>query len=642
MSSMVRKTLIAALISTAALATPAVAQVQAGRTSLVARPQGTAMAQAVTRWEQLSANSNYAFADYSWFLTNYPGFPEEDKLRRNAEARLALEAVPQDQIVAFFDRNPPLTNPGRAAYAMALTAARSAQAEAWAKAAWRGGEMNPAFAQYLLSVYSSRLTADDHDARMDALLWQRDAAGAATQMPWVSPARAALFASRLAILQGGDGASADPAASADPGYLYNRSRELRTEGRGQEAVTLLAARPPLVGRPFDPERWIDEHLTVARLAGAGAAQQIATRASEAFADEGEVAEGSYALRDDYTSLMWLGGMRAFSELRNGSAAAPLFYRYGASAKTPQTRSKGFFWAGEAAAYAGDDAGSRRYYELAAGYPEYFYGQLALERLGRPIPALSVGSTEQPSEAQRAAFNATPLAQAIAVLASSGHTWQTKRKFYVAVASQAQSEADLLLASQLAADLYLPELAVVVGRTAPEKGFTAFTPVGFPVVATPQGGNWTMIHAIARQESEFDDYRISHAGAQGLMQLMPGTAREQAGKIGVAYLSASLMTDSQYNLRLGDGYFRRMLNTYGSYPLAVAAYNAGPGNVNRWLRQNGDPRTGRIRWIDWIEAIPIFETRNYVQRVLENAVVYEMLHPELASGGRARGISEFLR
>jgi soluble lytic murein transglycosylase len=229
-----------------------------------------------------------------------------------------------------------------------------------------------------------------------------------------------------------------------------------------------------------------------------------------------------------------------------------------------------------------------------------------------------------------------------LFAGSSHTWQTKRKFYVQLANQARSEADMLMIGQLAQQLNLPELAVVVGRVAPEKGFTSFTQVGFPTVQTPAEADWTMVHAIARQESEFDEYRISHAGAQGLMQLMPGTAREQAGKLGVAYMSASLMSDTQYNLRLGNGYFQRMMSIYGSYPLAVAAYNAGPGNVNKWLRDNGDPRNGSIAWIDWIERIPLFETRNYVQRVLENAVVYEALHPEKSVFGRARGINEFLR
>src|SRR5205085_12181554 len=122
---------------------------------------------------------------------------------------------------------------------------------------------------------------------------------------------------------------------------------------------------------------------------------------------------------------------------------------------------------------------------------------------------------------------------------------------------------------------------------------------FPLIPTPAGGNWTMIHAISRQESQFAQNALSRAGARGLMQLMPGTAREQAGKMGLGYSLGSLMSDPTYNVTLGDGYFRRMMNIYGSYPLAVAAYNAGPGNVNRWLRANGDPRNGGVDWIDWI-------------------------------------------
>ena len=153
----------------------------------------------------------------------------------------------------------------------------------------------------------------------------------------------------------------------------------------------------------------------------------------------------------------------------------------------------------------------------------------------------------------------------------------------------------------------------------------------------------MVHAISRQESQFANNAISYAGAQGLMQLMPGTARDQANKLGIQYMSASLLSDPAYNVQLGNSFVQRMLNYYGgSYPLAIAAYNAGPGNVNKWLRANGDPRTGAIGWVDWIERIPIYQTKDYVQRVLENAVVYEALHPDKAPGGHPRSLSQFLR
>lgn len=643
MSSMVSKALVTALTISAALV-PGHALAQAGwdqgRSSLVAQTGG--ISYAISRWEQLTASPQYTFEDYAGFLLSYPGFPDEDKLRANAEARLGYDFVSPERLIAYFDRYPPVTNNGRAQYAVAMMTARPEQAEAAARAAWRGGEMNDSALATIYGNYGGRFTPEDQDARMDALLWQRNAYAAAQQLPYVSPGKASIYAARLAILQGGDGYTADGSATTDPGYLYNRSRELRQEGRNQEAVSMLASHGQLSVKPFDATAWVTEHLTVARLADSNSAVRVAQRATEPFADVNEILTGPYKLRDDYTSLMWLGGTNALWYLNDGNAAASLFYRYGAAAKTPQTRSKGFFWAGRAAAQAGDQGAANRYYEMAAQYPEYFYGLLALDRLGRSAPAYAAAAPVQPTQLQRDAYYASPINQALIALASSGHTWQTKRKFYTAAANQALTEVDLQLVGDAARDLHLPELAVVVGRTAPEKGFTGFTSVGFPVVQTPSGADWTMVHAISRQESEFDDYRVSHAGAQGLMQLMPGTAREQAGKLGVVYMSASLMTDQQYNIQLGDGYFRRMLNTYGSYPLAVAAYNAGPGNVNKWLRQNGDPRNGSIGWVDWIERIPIFETRNYVQRVVENAVVYEALHPELATYGRPRTLSEFLR
>ncbi len=152
----------------------------------------------------------------------------------------------------------------------------------------------------------------------------------------------------------------------------------------------------------------------------------------------------------------------------------------------------------------------------------------------------------------------------------------------------------------------------------------------------------MVHAITRQESQFAMNAISHAGARGLMQLMPGTAREQAGKLGLSYIPGALTTDAQYNISLGDGYFARMLAYYGgSYPLAVGAYNAGPGNVNKWLAANGDPRNGSIDWITWIERIPIYETRNYISKVLENAVVYDALYPGKGYNRGRYPLSHFL-
>jgi soluble lytic murein transglycosylase len=649
MSSMVRYALSAALLASAALV-PATASAQGSaganewdqaRADLVARQPSGQMAYAISRWEQLSASQNFTFQDYAGFLLTYPGFPDDDKLKAYAESRLSQEYVEPARLLAYFDANPPVTNNGRAQYALALMAQRPDAALEAARTAWRGGEMSDVAYATLQAAYGAQFTQDDNDARMDALLWQRDAAAAARQLPYVSPGKAARFGARLAILQGGDGATIDAGAQADPGYLYNRSRELRTEGRTQEAVALLAARPPLAAKPFNPTAWIEEHLAVARLADARSTYLVASRAVEAFAGESEVADGPYKLRDDYTSLMWLGATNALWRLGDGNAAAALFYRYGAAAKTAQTRSKGFFWAGHASAQAGNQAEALRYYELAAQYPDRFYGQLALERLGRPLPVFADAPADQPTPEERARFMAAPLTAAVAEVARDA-PWSTGIKFYRKMAEQAKTVGENLLVAEYARQIGRRDLAVNLADYAAADGYLGFTKMGFPTVVPPPGTDWTFVHAISRQESQFAQNAYSHAGAYGLMQRMPGTAREEAQKAGIAYMSASLINDAGYNMRLGNNYFQRMYARYGSYPLAVAAYNAGPGNVNKWLAQNGDPRTGAIGWIDWIERIPIYETKNYVTRVLENAVVYEALHPEQAPYGRARSLSEFLR
>ncbi|MXO98902.1 transglycosylase SLT domain-containing protein [Altererythrobacter xixiisoli] len=645
MSSMVRSSCIAALLTSGIFVTsPALAQGNEwdqARASLVARQPG-AIAAGIARWEQLSATPNMGFDDYSGFLMSYPGFPDEAKLRGYAEGRLNQEFVPPERIVAFFDRFPPVTNSAKAHYALALMSVRPDAAEPLARASWRGGEMGSNASAAILGRYGSSFTTDDQDARMDALLWQRDRAGAERQIGLSSPGRYEVFRARLAILQGADGSTSDAAAMSDPGYLYNRSRELRQKSRTQEAASMLANRPPLAQLPFDQTAWVTEQLNVAKGTGARSAVQIAARIDEAFAPGDDVSTKSFRLRDDYTSLMWLGGTRALWELGDAASAAPLFYRYGAAARTPQTRSKGFFWAGRAMAQAGDAGGAQRYYEMAAQYGDRFYGQMALKELGRPLPNFADAPQGQPTAEERAAFQSAPITLAVSEVARDA-PWSTGIRFYRAIADQAETIGQHVLVAELARNIGRRDLAVNLADAAAADGHPGFIQIGFPTLVPPPGTDWTIVHAITRQESQFAQNAVSHAGARGLMQLMPGTAREEAQKAGMSYLSASLVDDAGYNVQLGSNHFQRLLARYdGSYPLAIAAYNAGPGNVNKWLNQNGDPRSGAISWLDWVEKIPFFETKNYVTRVIENAVVYEALHPDKSTWGRARGVDEFLR
>ena len=614
------------------------------QTQMVAQ-QPARMDQAVGQWEYLTREDDLPFASYANFLVTYPDFPKEALLRSRAEAALDSDAPTPQALVAYFDKYPPLTNSGRARYALALASLQRPEAFDYAREAWRGGTMSGPAELYMQGLFGSRFGPEDHDARMDALLWQGDYEAASRHALRVSPAYRRMAQARLALLQGSLPANAGVAvpegAMSDAGYVYNLTRHYRTSGQPYQAVSLLANRAAFAAPAFDGTEFVAEALAVAKGAGASQAVAIASKVDDLFAPGTDISDGSFRLRDKYTDLMWLGGTKALWSLGDGERAAPLFYRYGTAAKTPLTRSKGFYWAGRAASRAGNRAEAERYWAMAADYPDWYYGQLALSELGRPMPAFA--AVPQPSAAERAAFDADPLTGALQAIARNRRDWRTERAFFEAIADKADTPAEMALVAQLARDTGLEEMAVVAGLVAGEHGLKNFERVGYPTVPTHSGANWTMVHAIARQESEFDRNRVSHAGARGMMQLMPGTAREEAGKIGVQYMSASLTESPSYNIRLGDAHFARLMDRYdGAYPLAIAAYNAGPGRVSQWLRLNGDPRTGAVDWVTWIEQIPAnFETRYYVMRVLGNAVTYANMHPD-KSASYERDIRNYLR
>ena len=645
MSSMGRKTIYSiALMAGTALVFPATAQAQeAGRSSLVAQQPGQ-MDQAVGQWEYLTARDDLPFASYAGFITSYPDFPKQELLQRRAEAALDEEAPSPQDLVGFFDRHSPLTNSGRARYALALASLDRPEALEVAREAWRSGTMSGPAELYMQGLFGSRFAPEDHDARMDALLWQGNYEAASRHVMRVSPAYRDTAQARLALLQGSTpqqaGLRLPVDAMRDAGYVYNLTRYYRNSGQPYEAVNLLASRAAFTTPAFDGTQFISEALAVAKSAGATQAVSIASKVDDVFEPGTDISDGSFTLRDKYTDLMWLGGTKALWSLGDGAQAAPLFYRYGTAAKTPLTRSKGFYWAGRAAARAGDTEGAQRYWAMAADYPDWYYGQLALSELGRPMPGFA--TVPAADSAQRAAFEADPLTGALRAIARNRRDWRTERAFFEAIADKADTPEQMALVGQLARDTGLNEMAVVAGLVAGEHGLEGLERIGYPTVETHAGANWTMVHAIARQESEFDRNRVSHAGARGMMQLMPGTAREEAGKIGVRYMSANLTESPSYNIRLGDAHFARLMDRYGgAYPLAIAAYNAGPGRVNEWLRLNGDPRTGAVDWVTWIEQIPSnFETRYYVMRVIGNAVSYANMHPD-KSAGYERDIRNYL-
>jgi soluble lytic murein transglycosylase len=247
-----------------------------------------------------------------------------------------------------------------------------------------------------------------------------------------------------------------------------------------------------------------------------------------------------------------------------------------------------------------------------------------------------------SASERAAFNARPIVEATKALGEMGR-WSDQSLFVRAVAEDVENDRERLLAAELGRSIARPDLGVWVAREARNQGATFYHPLGFPEVQLPASyqQNYALAHGITRQESSFDRAAMSQVGARGLMQLMPATAREQAGKSGLPYDLGRLTSDPSYNVMLGSAYFQRLLEQWGgSAPLAIASYNAGAGNVRKWVRDNGDPRGG-TDIVRWIEDIPFSETRNYVQRVLENAVVYDAMRAQRTGQTSGNRLSFYL-
>lgn len=602
-------------------------------------------AEAVIRWNRLRQSDSYSFSEYASFLTANPGFPGQDAMRKTAERAINLGTASPSQIVSYFERMPALTTTGEARHALALQAlGRSDQARAVARRAWVGGALSPDDEGKLITAFGASFTSEDHDQRMERLLWEGATSSAARQIALVSPDRRDFFAARIALqTRAADAssraASLDERFRNDPGYIVDRAGWLRNTGNSPAARAYLSSPRNLTKPPLDAEEWFETLLTNARGAASDAqwstAYAIASKVDDAYPAGVQVRDRPIGERDDYTSLVWLAGTTALQKLGRPGDAIGMFERYALAARSPQTQSKGFYWAGRAAERASQRDRASDYFKRAAAFTDQFYGQLAAERLGQQIPPPSSSLSISPSEAERTAFDNRAVVRAVKLLGEIG-AWKDQTQFVRAISQDAKSDVDHYFATELSREIGRPDLGVMIGRSAGLNGHNDYIRAGFPTVTVPSGheSNFTMIHAIARQESQFDREAVSHAGARGLMQLMPGTARETAGKIGESYNLAGLTSDPLYNIRLGSTYFQNMLSYFGgSYPLAVAAYNAGPGNVNKWIRANGDPRTSSVDMIDWIEAIPIFETRNYVQRVLENAVVYDAINPDRA---RSRG------
>jgi soluble lytic murein transglycosylase len=613
---------------------------------------GSAISASISQWDMLRRNDGLSFSSYASFLIANQGWPGEAAMRRNAERAIRADGESAAQVTAFFTRFPPQTAAGWLRFAEALQAqGRTDAARDAAVKAWTTGTLVPDDESRLLMRFGGMLRPDDHDARMDRLLWNRATAAAQRQLPMTSAARRPLFDVRLALLSKTEDAPAKALAAGDSaltdiGFANDYAWWLRSTGQHGLSRQLLAGSRKYTTTPVSPQSWLETRLSAARSALSagdnGQVLAIARLADDAYAPGTLVRERPFAERDVYTDLVWLGATTALNRMGRAADAQLLFERYAAAAQSAQTRARGLYWAARAAQAAGKGFEANVLFERAGALFDQFYGQLALERLGRkPVLPPAPARTIEISAAERAAFTQRSVVQALVYLGQTGN-WTDQSLFVRALASGLKTDLDHVLAAELADRVNRTDLKLLVGRNARNLDLPDYFASSFPQIAVPpqHATNWTIIHAITRQESQFDRQATSPVGARGLMQLMPGTARETAPLAGLTYEYGSLV-DPLYNIALGSTYFGTLMDRYGgNYVLSVAAYNAGPGRVNQWLRANGDPRNG-TDVLTWIEAIPISETRNYVQRVLENAVVYDLMNPRRSASRAPTPLSALL-
>jgi soluble lytic murein transglycosylase len=611
---------------------------------------GAEIGYALNDWRRLRASDGYAFADYARFLNNYRDWPEETRLRRVAERQMRPgEHGPT--VIAFFSQDKPRSGNGWARYADALSGAgRSSEAVAAAREAWASADLSANDENNIRSRYWSSFQPADHDRRADALLFAKKPTDAERAVAYGTASRRAAFAARIAMQRSDPNSdplyrAAEGQLASDAGLLMDRLRFLKDTYRNVSGARAVAARPHrFTYRPADVERFYDMLLSLAQSAySEGQYQQaydIARQLDDSFAPGAVIANQSYGVRDNYTSLAWLAGQSAMSGLRRYGDAATMFVKYANGGKSLQVTTKGLYWAGRALSYGNRGAEATTYFQRAAAYPELFYGQLSLERLGRPVPAPGQMPAMLVTPGQRAAFQNNRLARAVEVLVGQGRRDEATL-FVRALSESLTNESDRILAVELGQRLGRQDVGVWVARSARNNGSAFYYRPAFPVHASgvPAGKIWSLAHGITRQESSFDRSVISHAGARGLMQLMPGTAEMEARKAGVPYNLGRLTSDPGYNVLLGSNHVARLVGNYdGNFVLAAAAYNAGPGNANKWVRRFGDPRNPNVDILRWIEQIPFMETRGYVQRVLENSVVYDRINP---STNQSASLSTFL-
>ncbi len=590
------------------------------------------LARKLVEWVLLRSENNTSdYSRYAAFIGANPSWPSTGLLRRRAEAMIWQEQPDPGSVRAHFGKEPPLSVKGHLALARALFALGDrAGAQAQLRDTWRNEALSSDLEDQILDTFNDLLTPADHKVRMDMRFYVEDVDAGLRAANRAGPTAVAIAKAWAAVIRKAPNAKAlleaVPAeAGRDLGYTFARAQWLRHEDMAAEAAELVLSVPHDAGQPTNVDQWWEERRLLARklldLGDAQTAYRIARDAAtpikEQFRWEQPFTAGWIALRflDDPATAM-----AHFAKLAQGSS-------------NPTTNARAGYWQGRAAEALGKKDEARGYYEAAARYGTAYYGQLARARLGyqdivlRPPPELS--------PERRAAIAQLEVVRATELLYAVGDR-DLVVPFVADLGERSTDIAVLAALGEVAGRNHDAHSMLLVGKAALGRGY-ALEHYAFPTFGIPEyraigpAVDLSVVYAIARQESTFYQGDVSSAQAVGLLQVTPEAGRETARKFGVTYDWKRLQSDSVYNVQMGAAELGDRLAGYrGSYILTFAGYNAGPGRVREWISRFGDPRDPKVDPVDWVERIPFSETRNYVERVLENLQVYRV---RLGGGAR---------
>jgi len=572
----------------------------------------------------IQPNNSASFFDYLTFINNNPNYPRIGRLRYLAEHKMYLKSVSPKIIKKWFNGEEPLSEYGKIKLGEIFVLEGDIEkGSKLIKEGWVRAKLSKNDLRYLRKKYKKIITVEDNIKRADWLAWEGKHWDVQRMLRYLPKDETALYRARQLLMSRSYGV--DDAISKVPakyknniGLKYDRLKWRRKRGRVDSSLDILFDVPSDPIKLVRPDLWWKERAILAR----------SLIYKKKYAKAYKVSS-NHSLLDgpEYAESEWLSGWIALTFLNDPNMSLQHFKNFYDNVGYPISLSRGAYWIGRAYKEINNEQKSNEWFKEAAKYLNTYYGQLAFTEI-KHNETFTLEEQKKVDEKFEKDFNKNPLIKNIKLLKELDQTKYTKH-FIKHLASLNIEKGSEILAGKIAIDIGRYDFAIQVAKGASyEKRF--HNEINYPIIQTPQIVNQKtmpkpeLVLAVIRQESEFDEEATSYVGARGLMQLMTYTAKLVAKQAKLPY-SKSKLHSPDYNIKLGSYYLAGLLEQYeGSYPFALAAYNAGPKRVKYWKKINGNPQKGKISYVDWIELIKFKETRNYVQRVLENVNVYRYI------------------